>query len=339
MHACKIDRSRKIRYTFFIKNGSRYHVNSTIAVVVTYNRLDLLKEGIDALLLQTVPCDILIVDNASTDDTPLWAGEFCKTHPSVFYENTGANLGGAGGFNYGMRCGVELGYDYVWIMDDDAIAKPDALEELQKADGLLRAEKPDLSYGFLASVVYWTDGELCQMNRQRTKTHYLLKEDVEDALAKEELIPIETATFVSLLIPAKTILKVGLPIKEFFIWSDDVEYTVRITIRNKMPSYIVPKSGIIHKTKNNAGSDIVMDDAERIDRYRYAIRNGNYAYRHYSFRQYCVYLYNLAAKWILVWLRSKDHKLKRSWVIVSSFLKGLFFHPKVEYVNEKDLKK
>ena len=314
-------------------------MKKVIAVVVTYNRLDLLKEGVQALLAQTAPCDILIVDNASTDETPVWAESFSKTHPNVHYENTGANLGGAGGFNYGMRRGVEMGYDYVWIMDDDAIAAPDALEELLNSSLQLEKKDADCPYGFLSSVVYWTDGALCAMNRPRTKTHYLLLEDVEEALAKEELIPIETATFVSLLIPSKTILKIGLPIKEFFIWSDDVEYTVRITIRNQMPSFIVPKSKIIHKTKNNAGSDIVMDDAERIDRYRYAIRNGNYAYRHYSFRQYCVYLYNLAAKWLLVWLRSKDHKLKRSWVIVSSFFKGLFFHPKVEYVNPEDLKK
>ena len=75
-------------------------MKSTIAVIVTYNRLELLKEGIQALLGQSSACDILIVDNASTDDTSLWAQEFAKTHPSVFYENTGANLGGAGVFNY-----------------------------------------------------------------------------------------------------------------------------------------------------------------------------------------------------------------------------------------------
>ena len=314
-------------------------MNATIAVVVTYNRLELLKEGIEALLQQTVPCDILIVDNASTDETPLWAAEFIKTHPSVFYENTGANLGGAGGFNYGMRRGVKLGYDYVWIMDDDAIANPDALEELQKASTRLEQQDPETPYGFLASVVYWTDGALCEMNRQRTKTHYLLKEDVDSALAKNELIPIETATFVSLLIPSKTILRVGLPIKEFFIWSDDVEYTVRTTIRNQMPAYIVPTSSIIHKTKNNAGSDIVLDDTERIDRYRYAVRNGCYAYRHYSFRHFCGYLFNLCKSWIRVWFCAKDHKIKRSWVITSSFFKGLVFHPPVEYVNLPDQKK
>ena len=310
-------------------------MNSTIAVIVTYNRLDLLKEGVQALLDQSSACDILIVDNASTDETSTWAESFAQAHPSVYYENTGANLGGAGGFNYGMRRGVEMGYEFVWIMDDDAIARPDALEELLKEKD--RLQNQNQPFGFLASVVYWTDGSLCEMNRQRTPTHYLFLEDVQKALAEETLIPIETATFVSLLIPAATILKVGLPIKEFFIWSDDVEYTVRITIRNKMPAYIVPKSAIIHKTKNNAGSDIVMDDAERIDRYRYAIRNGNYAYRHYSARHYCGYLFNLAKSWILVWTRSKDHKMKRSRVIISSFWKGLFFHPQVEYVDKKDL--
>ena len=312
-------------------------MNSTIAIVVTYNRLELLKEGIDALLSQTYPCDILIVDNASTDETPIWAKEFASAHSSaqspaaVFYENTGANLGGAGGFNYGMRRGVEMGYDFVWIMDDDAIAQPNALKELHKC-----AQQMQTPFGFLASVVYWTDGSLCEMNRQRTPSHYLVKEDVDNALKENKLIPIETATFVSLLIPKETILIVGLPIKEFFIWSDDVEYTVRITVTNKMPAFIVPTSGIVHKTKNNAGSDIVHDDAERIDRYRYAVRNGNYAYRRYGARHYCGYLFNLFKSWILVWFCSKDHKAKRSWTIVSSFFKGLAFHPPIEYVKEDD---
>ena len=308
-------------------------MNSTIAVIVTYNRLDLLKEGIDALLHQTYPCDILIVDNASTDDTSDWAKGFAEKHPSVLYENTGANLGGAGGFNYGMRRSVEMGYDYVWIMDDDAIADPKSLEELHKADGIRTSLPP---YGFLASVVYWTDGSLCEMNRQRTPSHYLLKEDVDNAIQEERLIPIETATFVSLLFPKETIMKVGLPIKEFFIWSDDVEYTVRITITNKMPAYIVPTSKIIHKTKNNAGSDIVHDDAERIDRYRYAVRNGYYAYRRYGTKHFCGYLFNLFKSWVMVWFYSKDHKIKRSWVIFSSFFKGLAFHPPIEYIRKND---
>lgn len=320
-------------------------MNNVLAIVVTYNRLNLLKEVVSALLDQTSSCDILIVDNASTDDTSAWAKDFIRTRSgsasSVFYENTGANLGGAGGFNYGMRRGVEMGYSYVWIMDDDAIAQPDALAELLKGDSCLNGPS---NYGFLSSIVYWTDGKLCTMNTQRTPTHYLKDEEVPPAIdsfhkgeCKNGLIPIETATFVSLLIPASTILKVGLPIKEFFIWSDDIEFTVRTTVKYKLPAYIVPTSGIVHKTKNNAGSDIVMDDAERIDRYRYAVRNGGYAYKKYGFRHYCAYLYGLTKSWFLIWFKSKDNKLKRIRVLCGSFFKGLTFNPPIEYVDENKI--
>ncbi len=320
-------------------------MKKTLAVIVTYNRLNLLKKVIAALENQIVPCDILIVNNASTDDTENWINSHMETIPQnapfqFLHENTGANLGGAGGFNYGMRRSVELGYDLVWIMDDDAIPKPDALEWLLDADKKLSEKKQ--TYGFLSSVVRWIDGSICVMNRQRLKDHYLEETDLTKSFTSNSLIPVECATFVSLLIPTKIIEKVGLPIKEFFIWCDDIEYTSRIALRKKIPSYIVPSSIIVHETNNNVGSDIVLDSPERIERYRYSFRNANYTYRHYSFRMYCSYLYNVAVSFILVWTRSKDNKLKRSRVIVSSFLKGLVFNPKVEYIKtstNKNVKK
>ena len=52
--------------------------------------------------------------------------------------NTGANIGGAGGFNLGMRWAVEVGYEYVWVMDDDCITLKNTLQELLKAETLVR---------------------------------------------------------------------------------------------------------------------------------------------------------------------------------------------------------
>ena len=44
--------------------------NDVIAIIVTYNRKELLKESIEALLQQTYKnFDILVIDNASTDGT------------------------------------------------------------------------------------------------------------------------------------------------------------------------------------------------------------------------------------------------------------------------------
>ena len=88
------------------------------AIVVTYNRLPLLKQCLAALRAQTVQgFTVLLVDNASTDGT----ADYIKTlaMPGLVCRNPGENLGGAGGFAYGIRAAVELGCEAVWIMDDD----------------------------------------------------------------------------------------------------------------------------------------------------------------------------------------------------------------------------
>ena len=97
------------------------------AVVVTYNRKELLEQCIKRILnQQDFFCDVLVVDNASTDGTAQWVQRIQDSR--VHYRNTGANLGGAGGFHFGLQWAVKAGYDYVWIMDDDCLPHEDALK-------------------------------------------------------------------------------------------------------------------------------------------------------------------------------------------------------------------
>ena len=135
----------------------------TAAVIVTYNRKDLLLECVSAVLAQEGGAPgVIIVDNASSDGTK----DALRAHVErgeVLYFNTGANLGGAGGFQYGIRKAVEMGYEYLWIMDDDCIPSKTALSVLLSA----AEEKPD--FGFLSSKVLWKDGSICRMNVQREK--------------------------------------------------------------------------------------------------------------------------------------------------------------------------
>ena len=83
----------------------------TAAVVVTYNRKELLQKNVEALLAQTLRnvLDILIIDNASTDGTREAIGDQIDKG-EVCYYNTKANLGGAGGFSYGIKIATEKGY-------------------------------------------------------------------------------------------------------------------------------------------------------------------------------------------------------------------------------------
>jgi GT2 family glycosyltransferase len=97
------------------------------AVVVTYNRRALLEQCLDALRAQTRPPDrILVVDNASTDGTAEWV----RGQDDVVALLLDENVGGAGGFHAGMRLAHAGGADWLWLMDDDTIPRPDALERL-----------------------------------------------------------------------------------------------------------------------------------------------------------------------------------------------------------------
>ena len=296
-------------------------MNKVAAVVVTYNRIELLKECLGALEKQNYPCDILVVDNASTDETEKYISLIKSKYDNLYYKNTGANIGGAGGFNFGMRWSVEAGYEYVWVMDDDCLAYSDALQKLIEADDMLNGK-----YGWLASAVLWKDGHECKMNRVKLKKSFY--EYLE--YMQYGIVQAEQATFVSLFLKTKTIREAGLPIKEFFIWGDDIEYTRRISVRMHLPCFIAGRSKVIHAMKENTGSNIATDIPERIDRYKYAFRNECYLYRQEGWKGICYYFAKCGWNLLKIVLKSKNYKFKRIIVLIKSVLIGLMFNPRVE---------
>lgn len=301
-------------------------MNNILAVVVTYNRRTLLEECINALLQQSMKrFDILIVDNASTDDTSNLCCRYVQEYDNIIYENTGKNIGGAGGFHFGMRYGVEKGYNFFWVMDDDTIAECVALEELWKAHERLNGE-----YGFLSSAALWSDRTLCKMNTPGMNDSFDYEEYCK---IKDGLIRIERATFVSLFVKRETVEKIGLPIKDFFIWCDDIEFTNRISKQYK--SYFVVRSQVLHKMKKNVGSDISTDDVERVPRYYYEYRNFSYIAKQNGMLWKLYQLYRFGHNLVNITKYSKNKRMLRYKIVFKGYFSGLLFNPEVEYVTYK----
>lgn len=226
-----------------------------IAVLVTYNRPELFAESLAAIRSQSRPVDgIVVVDNAS--DVPVGVGEQGDARLVRLERNTG----GAGGFAVGIAVAVaDAGADLVWAMDDDTVPSPTALEELLA----VRRRAPERARLFGSRAV-WTDGRPHPMNEPRTRP-FVPRSRVAEAAA-HGAVPVRSLSFVSLLIDARAVRELGLPIADYFLWNDDFEYTARILRR--YAGYFCPGSVVTHKTAVFGSTD-----ADPGPRFRNEVRN------------------------------------------------------------------
>jgi GT2 family glycosyltransferase len=316
-------------------------INTNVcAIIVTYNRKELLLECLESIKKQSVlPRGIYIIDNASTDgtaellldngfiselppfqiDSP-WEKEFLlpsnttNSFIKLHYVRMHKNTGGAGGFYEGVKRSYMKGYDLLWLMDDDTIPTENALENMLK----VLSKFHDLNVGFISSKVLWIDGTPHIMNVPGVKP--IINGLPFNIYEDKGVLLVESASFVSLLINRKVVEKVGLPLKEFFIWADDVEYTLRITKKGFL-GLLAKNSVVIHKTSKNYSAGTTYDK-----RFYYNIRNWLWIYKiHFRNKYFLHFLKNLLTTYRLprkLWFHN-----------IRACFDSLFKSPKIEFLD------
>ncbi len=191
-------------------------------VIVTYNRLNLLKECVDACLSQTYKFNsIIIVNNCSTDGTDEYLSNL--NNNTIHVINCDTNLGGAGGFNKGIEYAIENDdSDYLLIIDDDAIIEEEYNRKIKRIiDKTTKMNEKIFAYS--GTVV--TDNQILTFTRKNIVKYHFEKCDLN--LYKGEFFDYNCSSFCGLYISMNIIKKIGPPKKEFFIWYDDTEYCMR----------------------------------------------------------------------------------------------------------------
>jgi len=201
-----------------------------VAVVVTYNRLPALRRTLSHLLTQPLHA-IVVVDNASTDGTQPFLAE--QVDERVHVLTLPENLGGAGGFHAGVDYAhTHLDYDYLLLQDDDAWPEGAEWSQFIHSDWF-----PDA----VATAVYYPSGTICPMNRPgwhpfknwrqtwRTLLHGAQGFHVSPShFQAAEATEVDFSSFVGLLVHRKVVDAVGTPDPDWFIYGDDVDYTLRM---------------------------------------------------------------------------------------------------------------
>lgn len=277
------------------------------AVVVTYNRLELVKKTIAALQKQTRPLDcIIIINNGSTDGTDLFLDELVQEVQRVQkdQDNQGGfvvihqnNVGGSGGFWRGIKEAYERGFDWIWCMDDDVFPRKDSLEVLLEAGG----NGLDSSNGLKGSN--GSIGILCPRRIMNGKTftgeskrvnlsnpfkntfdYPLTAEDVEN----NEWVDIEGMAFEGPLIKREVVEEIGLPNKDLFILYDDTDYSYRTVLAGYR--VIVVRDALMDKHYFQSTLSYNEDKMKNKWKLAYHIRNSAYICHKYGknvFVRYC----------------------------------------------------
>ena len=208
-----------------------------VAVVVTCNRLDKLRDTV-ARLLDSPEAELyrlVVVDNASTDGTPGWLAAL--DDPRVEPVLNDANLGGAGGFDAGMRAAVARhDPDWLVLMDDDGRPAPGGLAAFHAMD-------LDGIEG-VAAAVYFPDGRICEMNRPSRNPFWYPRAFLRTVLRlggrggfhispqvydAGETVPIDVTSFVGFFVSRKGVSRAGYPDPGLFLYGDDGLYTLGLS--------------------------------------------------------------------------------------------------------------
>lgn len=286
-----------------------------VSIVVTHNRLAQLQQTVTRLLESPAAelAQLVVVDNASEDGTAEWLGA-CDD-PRLIHHRQERNLGGAGGFEAGMRIAMErFAPDWIVLMDDDARPEPGALAQF---GALERA-----GWDVLAAAVYHPGGEICDINRPslnpfwrpgrfvRTVLQGLMGRARDgfhltpQAYQTAEIQEIDAGSFVGLFISAQVIERAGYPDGGLFIYGDDVLYCLRLRQLGHRIGF-APKVQFEHDFQTLSGP---VQRFQPLWKAYYNHRNLVFVYRHAAGLLFWPVLVAILPKW---WLKSRhygDHR-------------------------------
>ena len=196
-------------------------------VLVTYNRADMLRDNLKSLRNQG-KLTYFIIDNNSSDHTFDVVSDFNQSvSDSVFYFNTRSNLGGAGGFAFGCEkvLNHHLAFSHIWFTDDDVVFSDECLSQLS----MYADQQTILQPMRFAAVGSNAEASAITIDLESVFILNHKRDSVMHSSYVDCQLPfdIQNIPFEGPLIPIAIFNKIGIPDCRFFIFSDDLDFSLR----------------------------------------------------------------------------------------------------------------
>ena len=206
-------------------------MSTVCIVIVTWNRLGMLKSCVKAAWRFAGEADVLVVDNASTDGTKEWL----EAQDGIEVLRLPENSGGAGGFAAGMKWAYDRGYAWIWIMDDDVVPLEGALDVIKA-----NAFRADV----IQAAKYEVDGSECLFEGILDPRTMRRRKISVASVPSSGYLPCNAATFEGLFVSRAAVDAIGFPDASFFYGLDDLLYGYRASERMRfifVPQFVLKK--------------------------------------------------------------------------------------------------
>ena len=208
-----------------------------LVIVVTFNGLKWLDRCLGSVRASEVPADLYVWDNDSADGSADWVqGHF----PEAKLVRSADNLGFAEANNMGMRYALDKGYDYVYLLNQDAWIEPSTLGTL------IATSEAHPEYAVL-SPLQMTDG-FTGLDAQFGKILRSAQNDFchpEEAEGQRRISPVRRVMAAHWLVPRKALEAIGLFDALFPLYGNDDNWCDRARYHG-FKIGIVPQARAVH---------------------------------------------------------------------------------------------
>lgn len=218
---------------------------SVLVVILNYHGETVLMPCLESLVPTLGPMDkLLIIDNGHEG---VLMERVRERFPTIKIEVPDTNLGFARGVNIGLNQALKLGYDAVWLVNNDALVKHDTLLALKRVARMRKG------LCLLSPMIFGSDGQVWFAGGEidywcmRTK-HLTQLPDGSQPFGTEFL------TGCALFIPRQTLEAIGLFDERYFLYYEDADYSVRVRERGGQ-LWIVPEAVVLHHEASQMNPD------------------------------------------------------------------------------------
>ncbi len=240
------------------KGGKLFSVKKVAVVILNYKVKEEVLECIESVEKSDYPdFQIIVVDNNSGDGLEEELEKF-KVQSSKFkFVQTGDNLGFTGGNNVGIKKALDLGCEYIFVLNPDTKISQKCISELVsslESDENIGVVGPKIMFDD-HKTIWYAGGILDLMNVLGTHRGV----DEKD-LGQYDVV--EETDFVSgaaMMVRSNMFQKVGLFDNDYFMYFEDVDFCYRVRLNGYRVMY-TPLAVVYHKNAQSSGLGSPLQD-------------------------------------------------------------------------------